>query len=65
MSFYLVIAISFYLNIVCKNIVCELGLREKGMSCLAKIGKNSGAKKRRECKTFLFLPKMLLALLSY
>ncbi len=26
MSFYLFIAISFYLNIVCKNIVCELGL---------------------------------------
>jgi len=27
MSFYLFIAISFYLNIVCKNIVCELGLK--------------------------------------
>jgi len=28
MSFYLFIAISFYLNIVCKNIVCELGLTQ-------------------------------------
>jgi len=28
MSFYLFIAISFYLNIVCKNIVCELGLKD-------------------------------------
>jgi len=27
MSFYLFIAIYFYLNIVCKNIVCELGLK--------------------------------------
>jgi len=27
MSFYLFIAISFLLNIVCKNIVCELGLK--------------------------------------
>ncbi len=28
MSFYIFIAISFYLNIVRKNIVCELGLRK-------------------------------------
>jgi len=27
MSFHLFIAISFYLNIECKNIVCELGLK--------------------------------------
>jgi len=27
MSFYIFIAISLYQNIVCKNIVCELGLR--------------------------------------
>jgi len=28
MSFYLFIAIYFYLNIVRKNIVCELGLKK-------------------------------------
>jgi len=30
LSFYLSIFLSFYLNIVCKNIVCELGLTLKG-----------------------------------
>ncbi len=28
MSFYLFIATYFYLNIVCKNIVCDMGLRQ-------------------------------------
>jgi hypothetical protein len=34
MSFYLFIAISFDRNIVCKNIVCELGLCENVLSIL-------------------------------
>jgi len=28
MSFYIYIAISFYHNIVCKNIVCDVGQNE-------------------------------------
>jgi hypothetical protein len=33
MSFHLFIAISFYHNIVCKNIVCELGLSKTLFFC--------------------------------
>jgi len=54
MSFYLFIAISFYRNIVCKNIVCELGLKRNSRYSICSVENKTGFLPVTKLKNLIF-----------